>query len=181
MAEIVFDQQGLDAAVASGALSILLCDNTFTIPLCSGVHYCAIGDVEAQADMSPSEAQRYSIEFEGFEPVFAMEDAPVYAHVPHGIHPAVPGTGSFASSFATSFVSSFMTSFTTSFSGSFFGMYEYEYEYETGSFTSSFASSFSTSFRMSASFGGSAASLMRIRKKYIVREIAVNGYGLNLI
>lgn len=63
----------------------------------------------------------------------------------------------------SSFCSSFISSFASSFASSFSSMHEYEYEYGT-SFSASFAGSMPSSF-----------------KKTVIREIAVNGYGLNLI
>lgn len=178
MDKIVFEQLQLDELLLHGAMTVVLCDNDFVIPLYGDVHYSVIGDVHAEIACSRSEAASLGIVFENFSPEFTVDEPPVYANVPRGIHPAVPvyaEFASFASSFASSFAASFNTSFITSFAGSFYGMYEYEYE--SGSFPGSFASS----FRTGASFSGSAASVMRLREKYVVREIAVNGYGLNLI
>ncbi|MDO5396468.1 MAG: hypothetical protein Q4G33_00930 [bacterium] len=195
MDKIVFEQSQLDELLPNGTMTVVLCDNNFVIPLCRDVRYSAIGDVKAEIACSRAEAGKLGIVFENFSPEFIIDDTladepPIYANVPHGIHPAVPGNtdyglltagasfaSSFASSFAISFVSSFASSFSGSFNGSFYGMYEYEYEYEGGSFPGSFSSS----FRAGMSFFGSSASVMRLREKYVVREIAVNGYGLNLI
>lgn len=191
MDKIVFEQSQLDSLLLHGAMTVVLCDNNFVIPLCRDVRYSAIGDVRAEIACSRAEAAGLGIGFENFEPEFAelglsAEKPPAYANIPHGIHPAVPGNAELGlTSFMSSFVSSFAASFSGSFSGSFFGsfvssfygIYEYEYEYETGSFPGSFSSS----FRTGASFSGSAAFVMRLRESYVVREIAVNGYGLNLI
>lgn len=183
MSKIVFEQLQLDELLLhGGAARVILCDNDFVIPLCRGVSYGAIGDVRATIGCSGAEAARLGIIFENFSPEFTAKKPPVYANVPHGIHPAVPVNaepGVIPSSFSGSFATSFSGSFSASFSGSFHAMYEYEYE--SGSFAGSFAGSFSSSFRVGTSFVGSAAGIMRLRKNYVTKEIAVNGYGLNLI
>ena len=182
MYKIAFKQMQLDELLRGGTKKIFLCDNDFVIGLCRDVCYRAIGDVRAKIACSEPEAVRLGIVFENFSPEFTPDEPPIYANVPHGIHPAIPGNtdlsliqSSFASSFAASFSGSFVTSFSGSFSSSFVSSFYEMYGYESGSYYSSFSSSFR------GSFSCSAASIMRLRKNYVVKEIAVNGYGLNLI
>lgn len=169
MDAIVFNNNELNSAVSAGAVSIALCDNTFVIPMQPGVHYYAIGNVSASIGMAKKDANENMIVFHDFLPEFS--DVPAYANVMHGIHPRTPVNTSFAASFSTSFAASFSTSFAASFSMLF-----------AASFSTSFAASFSTSFGTSfaTSFRTSFAQL-HLREKYIVKEISVNGYGLNLI
>ena len=163
MDRIVFTQEELNAAVSDGARVILLCDNSFNIPLCSGICYHATGDVTAFIDASPSDLNSLSIAFDGFEPVFGREDIPSYANVPHRMMSAVDAAeyGSYGGSFTSSFSGSFTSSFSSSFAGGSYG----------GSFSSSFAgesASFTASYRTSF---GSAPGF----------SVSVMGYGIDLI
>lgn len=174
MERIVFNQQELDK-IGTDTTAVALCDNDYTISPVPGRTYLAIGTVNAVVKCTAIQAISIGLTFINFTPVFDGTDfpAPVKRTVVN-----VPA--SFASSFSSSFKSSFAASFNTSFTTSFSGMYEYEYEYRTSSFKrGSFSGSFTGgSMRLSASF---ATGSMRIRKRMVVREIAVNGYGLNLI
>lgn len=156
MDRIVFNQGELESAVSSGIAVIYLCDNDFILPSAPGISYGAIGTVTASIGMTADLARDNGISFLGFTPVFDP-----CVHVAHGIRPQqTPSSfSSFSSSFAGSFTGSFpgiWGSFSSSFTSSF-----------AGSFTSSFASSFSGSFSLT--------------KRYIIKTIAVNGYGLDLI
>lgn len=199
MDRIVFNQHQLDEICDDGSISVVLCDNTFVLPTIGGRKYIALGDVTARIQLSPISAIKLGITFENFEPEFKEADAPAYANVEHGIRPlswhlkragmkvglnsSYPSSmaGSFSSSFATSFKTSFTAffagSFMTSFSGSFAGSF-------AGSFTELFVNSFPTSFKSPSSFAGSGSfvsAFMKRRKNYVVKEFAVNGYGINLI
>lgn len=112
-------------------------------------------------------------------------------------------TGSFSGSYSLgSYGGSYSGSYSTSYTGSYgsfgsfgsyggsyrlFGMYEFEYEYEferRGSFAGSFASSFATSFASSYAYGNEAighSAVYKMGRGRVVREISVNGYGLNMI
>ena len=121
MDKIIFDQSQLDSAELSSVRTVVLCDNTFVIPLCPDVCYSVIGDAKTAFCGSPSEAERLNISFDNFVPEFLGEEPPVYANVPHGIHPAVPAGSPVMSSYSTSFASSFAGSFSGSFATSFAG------------------------------------------------------------
>ncbi len=178
---VVFNQSELDEAIASGETSILLCDNDFNIPLKPDICYRAVGSVRAVINTARSVAEGRGIVFHDFSPEYTQAEAPAYAHVPHGIHPAIPArlTGSYGGSFSSSYGGSYSGSYT----GSFSGMYEYEYEFGGsygGSFSSSYGGSFSGSF--SSSFGtSSCGAVKRLGKKYKIKEISINGYGIELI
>ena len=128
---------------------------------------------------------RFSSAHEGFLLEFAAADTPVHMLMPCPVRPPSSYSSSFHGSFsmvlATSFSGSFSMMFVTSFSGSF-----------SMRFVTSFSGSFSGSFRRGQSFrlsGGSFLTSFRtsfkarclVREKRIVKEISVNGYGLNLI
>ncbi len=178
MEKIVFNQSELNAAI--GCRSIMLCDNDYVIEPCADTEYSAVGAVSAVVKCSPLRAISLGMCFMGFIPQF--DDTPEQEKterekVPHK---ATSFSSSFNSSFVSSLAGSFASSFKTSYKGSFSG----SYVYRGGSFVkSSFIGSFAfSSFRMNSSFvRGSAGVLKRLGKKYAVREIAVNGYGLNLI
>lgn len=150
---IVFNQQELDAIPAE-VKSVALCDNSFVLPPTPDREYIAIGTVSAAIPCRAIDAVRLGIVFTGFIPEFDNSMPVKEACLDTKVAP---------SSFCSSFVSSFASSFTSSFFTSFSSMHEYEYEYGT-SFSASFAGSMPSSF-----------------KKTVIREIAVNGYGLNLI
>lgn len=196
MDTIVFSKDELQKAVENGYKNIALCDGSFELSAAQGVEYTAIGEVTASIPLSERAAQRRGIRFHGFTPSFALKNSPVYRLIPCPVKPAPQRNG--ASSYGTSYASSYSSSFMTSY----FSEWEYEWEYSTsfsassfsGSFgtrlRSSFQGSFSGSFRLRSSFisagSGSAGSSSfrlsrRFRRKYIIKEISVNGYGLNMI
>lgn len=178
MEKIVFNQSELNAAI--GCRSIMLCDNDFVIEPCEDTEYIAVGTVSAVVKCSPLRAITLGMCFTGFIPRFDDTSEQEKTEQEKVLHKATSFSSSFKSSFAASFAGSFTSSFKTSYKGSFSG----SYAYRGGSFAkSSFISSFAfSSFRMHSSFvRGSAGVLKRLGKKYAVREIAVNGYGLNLI
>ena len=165
MDTIVFCQEELDNAVLQGCGHIGLCDGKFSLGTQGGIRYTAIGRVNASE--------------------FAAADTPVHMLMPCPVRPPSSYSSSFHGSFsmvlATSFSGSFSMMFVTSFSGSF-----------SMRFVTSFSGSFSGSFRRGQSFrlsGGSFLTSFRtsfkarclVREKRIVKEISVNGYGLNLI
>jgi len=170
MDRIVFRQEELDVAVSEGARVILLCDNSFNIPLCGGICYRALGEVCAFVDASPSEIRELSIRFDGFEPVYGDEDIPFYANVPHRMMSATDAetSGSYGGSFTSSFSSSFTTSFTTSFVTSGTASFSSSFVWEYGSFGGSFSDSFTVSYR--TSFGSGPGFC-----------VSVMGYGIDLI
>lgn len=163
MDRIVFDQAELDNTITKHS-TIALCDNHYDISPSEDTSYVAIGEVSAVVRCSAIEALSMGMVFIGFTPVFSDKK-----EVKEEKKRYISAVTSFASSFAGSFSTSFATSFTTSFSTSFSAMHEYEYE---------FATSFSGSFKNVSSFNTGS---MRAVKKQVVREVAVNGYGLNLI
>lgn len=149
-----------------------LCDNTYAISPAENAVYIAIGEVSAVVECSAIEALSMGMSFIGFTPVFSGKK-PVKEAIKQYIPAVTSFVSSFASSFSASFTTSYKSSFTTSFATSFSAMHEFEYEYRT-----SFATSFSGSFKNVSSFGVGS---MRAVKKQVVRKIAVNGYGLDLI
>ncbi|MDD6483961.1 MAG: hypothetical protein PUF72_05230 [Clostridiales bacterium] len=153
---IVFEQEGLDRAIAAGFVSIGLCDNTFVLPPKTGITYMAIGSVSVSIPLT--RAQCAGIHFNGFEPKFAPDIAYVPRYTPSACVPT-SGSGSWGSfgSYASSY-------------GSFFHMYEYEYEY--GSFN---RGSFGFGSFGYGSFSGSFGSYNHIINPF------VKGYGINLI
>lgn len=174
MEKIVFNQRELDAAASCRVIA--LCDNDYIITPRNDSEYIAIGNVRAVVKCSAIRAISMGMTFIGFNPEF--DDCEDYEEV---TVPEVKSFSSFASSFKSSFSTSFKTSFTTSYSTSFTHRHEYEYRtsFNKGSFSGSFTGG---SFRMKTSFApGSMGTMIKLRKKYVVREISVNGYGLNLI
>ena len=180
MDRIVFNQTELDAVMGAGQV-IALCDNKYVISPSDNTSYISIGEVSAVVGCTAIETLSMGMTFIGFTPVFLEKGK---ALKPKAAACEVRRISSFASSFKSSFASSFGTSFASSFATSFSSMYEYEYEFRiassfSGSFGGSFGGSYVTgSFKNVSSFGVGSA---RAIKKQAVREIAVNGYGLNLI
>lgn len=185
MDTIVFCQEELDNAVLQGCGHIGLCDGKFSLGTQGGIRYTAIGRVNASIPITKEEAHKRSVIFEGFLPEFAAADTPVRMLMPCPVRPPSSYSSSFHGSFsmvlATSFSGSFSMMFVTSFSGSF-----------SMRFVTSFSGSFSGSFRRGQSFRLSGSSFLTsfrtsfkarylVREKRIVKEISVNGYGLNLI
>lgn len=185
MDTIVFCQEELDNAVLQGCGHIGLCDGKFSLGTQGGIRYTAIGRVNASIPITKEEAHKRSVIFEGFLPEFAAADTPVHMLMPCPVRPPSSYSssfhGSFSMAFVTSFSGSFSMMFVTSFSGSF-----------SMRFVTSFSGSFSGSFRRGQPFrlsGGSFLTSFRTsfkarylaREKRIVKEISVNGYGLNLI
>ena len=180
---IVFCQEELDKALLRGCRHICLCDGQFSLAAYGGIRYTAIGSVSASFPAPREEADKLGIVFEGFTPGFAAVKTPVYALMPCPVRPpssySSSFSGSFASSFAASLSGSFGALFITSFSGSFSMRLLTSF---SGSFAASLRTSFRTSFRLKAgSFTGSFKTGYLIKRERIVKEISVNGYGLNLI
>lgn len=167
MERIVFNQNELDM-IGTEAGSVALCDNDYIISPSPDTEYIAIGTVNAVVKCSAVQAISLGLTFIGFDPVFDgnYEPAPM-------ARKELPS--SFVSSFTSSFKGSFSSSFTTSYTTSFSSMYEYEYR--IGSFSGSFKGG---SFKLSTSFTVGSMR-MTLKKRPVVREISVNGYGLNLI
>lgn len=175
---IVYKQEALENALGAGYTSIALCDNSFNLPLYSGISYTAIGDVSAFIDISEEEYNGLGINCTGFSPVFlgkttdsihiSLNTASVSSYVSSYMMSSY-----FLTSFTTSYVYKYISSFTSSY------IYEYEYEYAVSFFTSymtSFASSYSTSFLLDMlCFEGDE------RREEKEECILVNGYGINLI
>lgn len=186
---IVFTQEELYAALSAGNTSIGLCDNTFILPLADGIHYTAIGNVSASAQVCEKEFKKHSVVCDGFSPRFAKSPAGAVKKQPSAALLPAGSVSSYMSSYLTSY---FMTSyFMTSY------MYEYEYEYRYkyktsfgASYSASFAASYSSSFASSfaASFFHSFGASFRgeCRPENISQHsgtvcVMVNGYGINLI
>lgn len=175
MDRIVFNQAELDK-INTQNTTVALCDNTYAISPAENAVYIAIGEVSAVVECSAIEALSMGMSFIGFTPVFSGKK-PVKEAIKQYIPAVTSFVSSFASSFSASFTTSYKSSFTTSFATSFSAMHEFEYEYRT-SFATSFSGSFGSSFKNVSSFGVGS---MRAVKKQVVRKIAVNGYGLDLI
>lgn len=177
---IVFNQQQLDEICGEENISVILCDNEFKLPQTGRRRYIAIGDVKAKIQLSPSAASQCSIVFDNFVPEYGEKNPPIYANVEHGIRPLsvyLKKTGINTGSYS-SYVGSSVSSFTSFFAASFIGSF-------MTSFSGSFAVNFTGSFvGKSSSYAGSSAfqgTFFRKRRDYIIKEFAVNGYGINLI
>lgn len=172
---IVFDQNELENAVKNDITSIGLCDNTFILPSIGSITYTAIGNVDAEINVTEENFYKLNIICIGFTPAFSQ------INIPMAIESPLLPSSSYASSYATSYLLS--SYFITSYS------YRYEYEFAAStSYITSYTTSYTTSYITSyaSSYNTSFLSLLPSFKEpsqneYAETCIMVNGYGINLI
>jgi hypothetical protein len=170
---IAFTQEELDRAIGMGFKSIGLCDNTFSVPRSEDITYIKIGDVTIN-EAAPNDDKE----------VKSGGNACLCRNI----------KGSFSSSYASSYHMSYRTSYTTSYNTSYSTSYSTSFRsgfslvtsYKTSfstKFLTSFASSFAQRFALGGSFSGRGnAARCRLKlKRHEIKEISVNGYGINLI
>ncbi len=195
---IVFSQEEFDAALASGAGYILVCDCRVICGSIKDVRIECIGGAVVETDTE----------------ILSDELTPVSAGGTKKRR-FFPARGSFRSSFKSSYRTSyrrgsFSSSYRGSFRGSFLRRWEWEWEFERGSYRASYRTSFRTSYKSSyrTSYRGSYGSFTGSAKRRgsyrlclcpfpthfegpyselldeLFREIAysdIGGYGIELI